>query len=162
MPSPTIHLLHGIVGSGKTTFARRLERDLSAVRFSPDEWMVTLHGVNPPEALFRDQAARIEALIWEHAGRILRAGVDVVHEGGFWTRASRDDARRRAREWGVECRLYALRCPVEVARRRTLARTAGMPEGTLEISGPTFDLLLQRFEPLGPDEPCSVVETGGL
>ena len=157
-----ILLLQGFLATGKTTFARRLERDLPAVRFSPDEWMVALHGVNPPEVLFRDQAARIETLVWEHAGRILRAGVDVVYEGGFWTRASRDDARRRAREWGVECRLYSLRCPVEVARRRALARTANMPDGALEISGPTFDLLLQRFEPLGPDEPCTVVETGGL
>ena len=157
--APTLHLLHGIVGSGKTTLARRLERDCRAVRFSPDEWMVALHGTNPPEALFRPQHERIMALIWEHAGRVLRAGPDVVVEGGFWSRASRDEARRRAQELGVAYRLYELRCPVEEARQRVLARTAVLPPGVLEITGATFDLLLRQIEPLGPDEERTVVAT---
>jgi predicted kinase len=160
---PTLHLLHGIVGSGKTTLARRLERELPAVRFSPDEWMVALHGTNPPEALFRMQRERILALVWEQVGRVLRAGADVVFDGGFWTRASRDEARRRARELGVECRLHAVTCRVAEARRRTLARTAALSPGTLEITGETFDLLLKEVEPLGPDEPHTRVqgESGG-
>ncbi len=155
---PTLHLLHGMVGSGKTTFARRLEREFHAVRFSPDEWMVALHGTNPPESVFRPQLVRIMALIWELTGRVLRAGSDVVLEGGFWTRASRDEARQRAREIGVAWRLYALRCPVEDARRRVLARTAVLPPGTLEITGPTFDCLLRQLEPLGEDEDHISVE----
>ena len=159
---PTLHLLHGIVGSGKTMLARRLEQEFRAVRFSPDEWMVALHGTNPPESLFRPQHERIMALIWEHAGRVLRAGSDVVLEGGFWTRASRDEARRRAKEIGVSWRLYALHCPVEEARRRVLARTTALPPGALEITGPTFDHLLRQVEPLGEDEDHIVVETSSL
>jgi len=154
---PILHLLHGIPGSGKTTLALRLEGEHRAVRFSSDEWMVALHGTNPPEALFRPQLERIQALIWEQAGRVLRTGTDVIIEGGFWTRASRDDARRRAGELGVPCRLYALQCPVEDARRRVLARTAAMPPGTLEITGPTFDFLVRQLEPLGADETHDVV-----
>lgn len=156
---PTLHLLHGIAGSGKTTFARQLEREFHAVRFSPDEWMVALHGANPPEAVFRPQHERIMALIWEHSGRVLRAGGDVILDGGFWSRASRDEARKRAKDSGLSCRLYALQCPVEEARRRVLARTAVMPPNTLEITGPTFDYLLRQVEPLGEDEDHIVVET---
>lgn len=159
---PTLHLLHGIVGSGKTTFARRLEREFHAVRFSPDEWMVALHGTNPPESVFRPQHERIMALIWEHADRVLRAGSDVVFEDGFWTRASRDEARQRAREVGVPWQLYALHCPVDEARRRVLARTTTLPPGTLEITGPTFDHLLRQLEPLGEDEDHIVVETSSF
>lgn len=155
----TLHLIHGIVGAGKTTLARRLERELRAVRFSPDEWMVALHGNNPPEAVFRPQRERILALVWEQVGRVVRAGVDVVFEGGFWSRASRDDARQRARELGVEYRFYAVTCSVEEARRRTLARNAALPAGTLEITRETFDLLLTQVEPMGGDEEHTVVRT---
>jgi len=39
---PTAHLIHGYLGAGKTTFARQLERNIPAIRFSHDEWMVRL------------------------------------------------------------------------------------------------------------------------
>jgi predicted kinase len=45
---PTTHLIHGYVGAGKTTFARRLEQELPAIRFSHDEWMTRLYGDDPP------------------------------------------------------------------------------------------------------------------
>ncbi|MFT3867010.1 MAG: AAA family ATPase [Nibricoccus sp.] len=159
---PTLHLIHGIPGSGKTTFARKLEQDLHAVRFSPDEWMVTLHGTNPPEPLFREQHERIMELIWEHVERVLKAGCDVVLDGGFWSRASRDDARRRSEKLGVACKFYALRCSVEEARRRVSARTKAMPPGTLEITEPTFDFLLGKLESLGADEECIEVPSDAV
>lgn len=157
---PTLHLVHGLPGSGKTTHAIRLARELTAVRFTPDEWMVALHGTNPPEALFRPQLERIFSLIWEHAARVLATGTDVVIDAGFWTRASRDEAREWARAHGVRCRLYAMDCPLAEARRRVLARTAAMPEGVLEITGPTFDLLAAQLEPLGPDEAHERISIG--
>jgi hypothetical protein len=33
----TAHLSHGFLGVGKTTLARRLEKDIPAIRFSHDE-----------------------------------------------------------------------------------------------------------------------------
>ena len=36
--APRVHLLAGLNGAGKTTFARQLEADLPAVRFTLDEW----------------------------------------------------------------------------------------------------------------------------
>jgi predicted kinase len=99
------------------------------------------------------------ALIWIHVGRVLRSGIDAIIEGGFWSRASRDDARRRAKEFDVIHKLYALNCPADEARRRVMARTAVMQPGTLEITGPTFDLLLRQLEPLGTDEEYVIAET---
>lgn len=37
---PTVHMIHGFVGVGKTTFAKKLQQEVNAVRFSPDEWMI--------------------------------------------------------------------------------------------------------------------------
>jgi predicted kinase len=35
-------IICGLPGSGKTTLAKTLERQLAAVRFSPDEWLDAL------------------------------------------------------------------------------------------------------------------------
>ena len=153
-----LHLLHGLPGSGKTTFAKILARKLPAVRFTPDEWMIALHGTNPPEAVFRPQHERIMLLIWSHVERVLGTGTDVVLDVGFWSRASREDARRRARVMGVDCVFYALKCSEADARQRVLARTAKMPDGELEISEPTFEFLLRQMEPMGNDETHIVAE----
>jgi predicted kinase len=155
---PTLHLLHGLPGSGKTTYARKLAHDLPGVRFTPDEWMVTLHGTNPPEAVFRPQHERIMALIWTHVTRVLMTGMDVVLDVGFWSRASRDDARRRAKQMGVHHRFYSLACTMDEARRRVLIRTGNLPPDTLEISEPTFEFLARQFEPMAADEAHIVVE----
>ena len=42
-----LHLIYGFVRAGKTTFARKLESEISAIRFTHDEWMVKLYGHNP-------------------------------------------------------------------------------------------------------------------
>ena len=154
----TLHLLFGPTGSGKTTWARRLEAETHAVRFTHDEWMVHLYGRSPPAEAFPDAAARVWDLIWMHAERVLRAGADVILDGGFWSRASRDAARRRAATLGVPCRLYCVTCPDDLARQRVLRRTAEAPPGALHIDDATVDALNARVEPLGPDEDCILLD----
>jgi predicted kinase len=56
---PTAHLIHGYLGAGKTTFARQLERDIPAIRFSHDEWMTRLYGDDPPVEHFADFYQRV-------------------------------------------------------------------------------------------------------
>jgi predicted kinase len=158
----TIHLLHGPVGSGKTTFARLLERDRRAVRFSPDEWMCSLYGENPPAERFQDYLERILAVIWQIVARLVELDVDVVLDFGFWTRQSRDEARERARKLGAAVKLYQLTCSEPEMRRRVLARTAAMPPGALWINEAAIDLFRLRLEPLGPDEDHIVVNSEGV
>jgi predicted kinase len=160
MAMATLHLLHGPIGSGKTTFAKQLERKIRAVRFTPDEWMIQLYGTRPPVNTFQETLDRLYELIWEHAGRVLRTGTDVILDGGFWSRASRDDARRRAAALGVSCRLYVINCPADLARQRVLRRTAEMPAGAFWINEPAIDVLNGRVEPLAPDEDHLAVNGG--
>ena len=39
---PTLILMVGLPGAGKTTLARQLERERPALRLTPDEWMVAM------------------------------------------------------------------------------------------------------------------------
>ncbi|WP_293913313.1 ATP-binding protein [Deinococcus sp.] len=78
----TIHALHGFLGSGKTTLARRLERELPAFRFSSDEWMTTLYGQDPPAEQFAEFRTRVPTLMRRYWVRALELGLDVVLDEG--------------------------------------------------------------------------------
>ena len=55
---PVLTLLVGLPGAGKTTLAKKLERETGAIRFTPDEWHLFLFGDDfhdPREHALHDQ-----------------------------------------------------------------------------------------------------------
>jgi len=148
---PAAHLIHGYLGAGKTTFARQLERDIPAIRFSPDEWMVRLHGDNPPAERFPDFHRRIYEQVEEIWPRYLELGIDVVLDFGFWSRIERDATRQKISTLGAQARLYRLTCPEDEAWRRIDKRNADL-RGSLLVDRNAFEVFKTRFEPLDPDE----------
>lgn len=149
---PNAHLIHGYLGAGKTTFARRLEQEIPAIRFTHDEWMARLYGTDPPAANFSEYASRVSAQIDATWPRCLELGLDVVLDLNFWTRCKRDAARMKALSLGAGVRLYRLSSPEEVAWQRIERRNAALDGGSLFITRNTFEELKTRFEPLDPDE----------
>jgi len=118
----TLHLMVGLPGSGKTTLARRLEDDFAALRLTVDEWHVRLFGMDveggSDDADFASHNARhgaIEALLWETASRVLKLGVDVILDFGFWTRRERDELRAKVHDIGVEFRIHSPMLPKSTA-----------------------------------------------
>lgn len=145
---PTLHLICGLPGAGKTTLAKRLERDLPALRLAPDEWMARIVGDGYDEA----KRAAVEAVQWEVAARALSLGVAVVLENGFWSRRERDDFRSRAAALGAETRLHFLDVPREELLKRLALRNAALPPDTFRVSAAQLDAWSRSFEPPTPDE----------
>lgn len=152
---PTAHLVFGFLGSGKTTLAKRLELQHSAVRFMPDEWMARLFGEDPPADTFQDRAAAILEIMQPIWLRCLSLGLDVVLDFGFWSRAERDRVRAAVEDIGGTPVLWAVRCSDDDARKRIALRNEAA-DRSLYIAPATFDLLKARVEPLGRDEPHSL------
>lgn len=148
---PTAHLIHGYLGAGKTTFARRLERNIPAIRFSHDEWMVRFYGNDPPIEHFADYCRRVYEQMEEIWPRCLELGLNVVLDFGFWTRRDRDATRAKVSALGGHARLYRLSCSEDEAWRRIEKRNANLL-GSLLIVRNTFEVLKERFEPLDPEE----------
>jgi hypothetical protein len=148
----TLHLIHGYIGAGKTTFARKLEKDLPAMRLSVDEWMHQLYGNNPPADKYADYHERLLSVLWQIASATVTLGVDVVFDEGFWRRVQWDDARKRAEAIGAKCVLYRVSCSDELALARTLQRNKEMPKDSVYIYEDCYRQLKSRFEPLGEDE----------
>jgi predicted kinase len=111
-------LLCGLPGSGKTTVATALARDLPGLRLSPDDWLAAL-GVNLWDSACRD---RVEALQWTLAQDLLALGLTVIIEWGLWGRDERDRLRERARALGAAVELRYLDVPVDELWRRLQAR----------------------------------------
>lgn len=152
---PTAFLLHGFLGSGKTTLAKQLEKQQDALRFTHDEWMVRLYGNDPPADVFPDYARRVFSQIEEVWTRCLTLKINVILDFGFWSRAERDYVRGRVAAHGGTAVLYSLFCPEGLAWARIEQRNH--QPGNLFISKNTFDLLKKRFHPLDPAEERIVV-----
>lgn len=138
----------GLPGSGKTTLAKRLERDLPALRLAPDEWMCRIVGNGHDE----EKRSIVEAVQWEIAARVLSLGVNVILEYGFWSRSERDDFRSRAAALGSNTQLHFLNVPRDELLRRLELRNAALPPDTFHVDFAQLDLWLNRFEPPIPDE----------
>lgn len=147
---PTAHLICGYIGSGKTTFARQLEEDRGAVRFTHDEWMVRHYGHNPPADKFAEYYEHIAKMIWEDALLALSLGRDVILDFGFWQRAERDEARCKLGDYHYQ--MYLIVCDEDTAWARVEERNRNLGTEYLLIERNTFDILKNKVEPLGEDE----------
>ncbi len=147
---PTIFLLCGLPGAGKTTLARQLERDRPALRLTEDEWVTPLFG---PAGVYDDAAREaIKEVQWEVAVRALRLGVDVVLDWGVWSRSERDDFRARAAALGVRLELRYLEVSRAELLRRLALRNAALPADTFSVTAAELDEWTAFFEPPTADE----------
>ena len=148
----TAHLLSGFIGSGKTTFAKKLEKDIGAVRFTFDEWMIRIYGQNPHADDFAEYYDKVEALIWSEAADLIRAGKSIIFDAGLWSRKSRAIAHERVSAAGGVAKFYSISCPEKLMLVRTLARSRSLPDHALWIDRSAFEKLKSKFEPMEDDE----------
>jgi predicted kinase len=132
----------GLPGAGKTTRARQLAADRSAVRLTKDEWLWAL-GSTP-----WDEPARkkVEHELWRLAQEILRLGLSVVLDFGLWTRTERDEMRCAARALGVGVELHRLEVPAGELWRRIEARNSEPPWDSYPVRRADFDGWLRVFQ----------------
>ena len=148
----TLHLMVGLPCSGKTTLAKKLEHERSALRLTPDEWQVGLFGQDAEEPEHDARHSFVEAMLWNIASRALELGTNVILDFGFWAREEREDYRLRAKRLGASSEVHFLDVPEEELLRRLAVRNSQPSQESFHISEESMKLWIEFFQKPTPEE----------
>lgn len=150
--SPTLLLVGGIVGTGKSTAARLLAQRAGAPSVASDR--VRRHCAaaepgargGPDQGLYApEQRRRVYAGVLERAECVLASGRSAILDATWSARSERQRARELAARLGAELVFVETRCPAELARRRLARREAAGSDAS--DAGPSFHAAsAARFE----------------
>lgn len=147
MNKPTLYILCGLPGSGKTTEAKKIERDKNAVRLCPDEWIENLLE-DPNNISERDRIRKpVETMLWQLAKRLLQTGNNVIVENGLWTKEERDSYREEAIKTGARVELYFLNYPIETLWNRLDQRNKVLEKPTFRMTREELEEWQKLFQP---------------
>ncbi len=154
-----MHLLCGLLGAGKTTYAKQLATDVGGVRFTLDEWMLRLYGLRHDDPRYAARLKR-QDLIWDVAVQVLALGHDVVPDWDQWSWERRARWASRATSLGYNVLLHHLDVPVETAVARVLSRASDGDPFSHKIDEAGVRHFSTIFEPPTVEEGVDILLVG--
>ncbi|CUU61270.1 Predicted kinase [Parafrankia irregularis] len=143
-----VFLLCGLTGSGKTTYAKKLEID-GVKRLSVDERVYARHGrygVDYPEDRYFELEQPVVFEVEAELIQLIEQGVPVVIDHGLWVRGERARYKELVEEHGGRWRLLYFKADTEVLRRRLRERNHRTDGNALTVTDEALDDFLARFE----------------
>ncbi|HEX3344301.1 MAG TPA: ATP-binding protein [Polyangiaceae bacterium] len=163
---PAVHLITGNVGAGKTTYAMELADRLGGVRFSTDEWMVTLFHADMKDVMdlpwTLERIDRLERQVWKVVAQLASRGIDAVLDLGLSKKAHREKHRALARALGIDAKLHFLDVDLATRALRVKKRNAEKRESfAFEVTDAMIEFMEGYFERPDGDELAGAVVVGG-
>ena len=152
---PTVHLIEGPVGAGKSTFSFFLASRTEGIHIALDEWFANLFSPDRPPGDFVpwyiERKERLIDLIWCHSLRLLASGKDVILELGLIQRGPRVEFCRKIQGCGYAPIIHVLDVPANVRRERVRRRnTERGATFSMVVPDHVFDMASSLWEV--PDE----------
>jgi len=149
--SKKIHIVFGRQGSGKSTYSKKITKEINGVCFSIDEWMWKMYGKDLPKPMnlkwIMERVDRCEKQIWEVAKQISVRDVEVVLDLGFTKFEKRELFSSLAEEQNIPIQMHYLKAPHDLRKKRVLERNKEKGETySFEVTSGMFDFMEGEFQ----------------
>ena len=149
--SKKIHIVFGRQGAGKSTYSKKLTKEVNGVHFSIDEWMWKLYGKDLPKSMnlkwIMERVERCEKQIWETSKKISNCGVEVILDLGFTKFEKRELFLALAKEEKIPTQIHYVKAPYEIRKKRVLERNINKGETfSFEVTPEMFAFMEGEFQ----------------
>ena len=150
---PTLFLIVGLPGAGKTVRARELAAERGALQITADDWALSILGQEDRHQARPDGKRDVlEGRLIALAIEALRLRLSVVLDFGLWGRDERSALRWMAASVGASCEIVYLPVEREVQWSRIQNRWKHTPEQTFPMAEAELDPWREQFEVPDADE----------
>ena len=157
MGKPTLYLLIGYPGSGKTTVARIIHEATGAVHIWSDAERHKMFG-QPTHS--EEESKKLYDVLNKRTEELLAEGKDVVFDTNFNFLEDRRKLREAARHQGAETVVVWVVIPEPLARHRAVDRGLKRNGYHTRLTEAEFDRFVSKLEPPLADE--KIIKIDGL
>ncbi len=154
MYKPTLKIIQGFIGAGKTTYSKWLSEKTGEIRLNADEYCENNFSREDLERDWSSCFSQAISNLYLLAESHLNKGESVILDFGFWSKESREYARELARKTDAQFQHIYLDTPDEVIVDRLKQRSGVIATRNLE----NFQTLKASFEAPHSDETVVIVK----
>ena len=150
MPTPTLYLLLGLPGSGKTTAAAEISKLTGAVHLSSDSFRLSLF--ETPK-FTQDEHDSLYKMLDYMCELLLASGTSVVYDANLNRLEHRQEKYRLAKKTGADTQLFWLQVHRDMAKERRINKQNQALVSKHETPHDMFDRIADIFEAPTANEP---------
>ena len=141
-------MMCGVCGSGKTTFAKKKEKE-GFIRISIDEEMWKLYGargIDYPNDNYEELSSIVESKLQNDIVNYIKEDKNLVINFSFWNKSTRKYYKNFLEELGADIQLIYLKIDKETLKKRIESRNKNHDANSQFIDEKTFEMYYNGFE----------------
>ena len=141
-------MMCGVCGSGKTTFAKKKEKE-GFIRISIDEEMWKLYGargIDYPNDNYEELSSIVESKLQNDIVNYIKEDKNLVIDFSFWNKSTRKYYKNFLEELGAYIQLIYLKVDKETLKKRIESRNKNHDANSQFIDEKTFEMYYNGFE----------------
>lgn len=144
---PTVYMMLGLPGSGKTTYSKQLKSMLSIPRLSLDEEYSKLGGDLHSHKWNEQIADKASMLIKSRIKKLIESNESVILDFCPWKKGERSQYRDFVESIGANCHIYYFDTSITELNQRLLTRNGSLDTDIHIVTPDMMAAFIKRFDP---------------